>query len=128
MPAFDQLISALRGYLQPHRQPSLLRSVDVRVPIAAMLISIAQSRVDAQAQDWDSHDTKALGLVAVDPAAAGLLTAFRADLGGWWLSVAGLLVASGLFFVSIRHRRFNLGPDLSVFYDRFGASTELEAN
>lgn len=93
------------------------------------LIPIAQARIDAQSQDWDSHDTKSLGLIAITLAAIGLLLTFRSVLHEFWLiPVLGLSCSTVLFYISVRRRKFNLGPDLQVFYSEFGISPPLVVN
>jgi hypothetical protein len=93
------------------------------------LIPIAQARIDAQSQDWDSHDTKSLGLIAITLAAIGLLFTFRSSLHQLWLvPVLGLSISTFLFYISVRRRKFNLGPDLQVFYQNFGIAPPLVAN
>lgn len=98
------------------------------VQVASMLVPLAQARIDAQSQDWDSHDTKSVGLVAGLIAAMGLLIAVRDSLQGWWWAPAiGLITSTILFYLGIRGRKFNLGPDLEAFYRDFGISPPLEA-
>ena len=93
-----------------------------------ILIPHAHIRFDGALRDSDAADTKALGILAIDAAALGVVVAVHNVLNvNWWLPAAGLGVAGVFLIASIWPRRFDFGPDIEAFYSEMGGGTPLEA-
>jgi hypothetical protein len=89
------------------------------------LVGLAQAQVAATLSNADSHDTKALGLLAADLAIAALLLGNRGDLGRlWWASVILTVVSALSFAWTLVPRDFSTGPAVEDLYrERIGGSS-----
>jgi hypothetical protein len=97
--------------------------------ITALLITQAQTEVAATMSNADSHDSKALGLLALDVVIAGGLIANRGSLDRFWYApIAGLLISASFFLATIAPRGFPVGPALRPFYAQVIAGRALDAN
>jgi hypothetical protein len=83
-----------------------------------LAIRQAQARLEMQFRNTDALDVKALGVLAADAAAIGVLVATHSSLNRfWWIPCAGLAVAGLLLLISVRPRELDQGPDI---FERFG--------
>jgi hypothetical protein len=90
--------------------------------ILAMLVEVAGNQLDQQLESSDSHDAKALGLLAVDVGAVAGAIAVSPSWTPCWIVPIVLAVISALGFLeTVRSRQYNFGPDLREFYERHGA-------
>ena len=93
------------------------------------LISVALAQIDAQLGDSDSHDVKALGLIASILAGSGLLALTKGPWSNAWLPAAILATLScGCFLFTVLGRQFNIGPDLPALYAAVTDMARAEAN
>jgi hypothetical protein len=84
---------------------------------AAMLVTQAQMQISAVLSNSDSHDNKAVGLLAASAASVGLLVSAHTSLDRyWWVTCVGLLVAIAFFMATLFNRGFPVGPDVTPFY------------
>ena len=112
----------------PHSVPARDQDEEAR-ETAAMLVGLAQLQLNAILDNSDSHDTKALGLLAATAAAVGLLVGARPTVDRyWWASAVGLLAASVCFMGTLWNRGFRVGPDIEAFYDAYWDRPALEAS
>ncbi len=94
-----------------------------------MLVSQAQTHIAAILNNSDSHDSKALGLLAATAASVGLLVSARASMDRyWWATAVGLLAAAVCFMGTLWNREFRVGPDIAAFYGAFWNRPALEAS
>jgi len=85
-----------------------------------LLVSSAEDRLQRQLAEADAIDAKARGVLALAVAAIALLVATHNSINRfWWIPTVGLAVASALLMLSVRPRRFDVGPDLRWLYDHW---------
>ena len=97
--------------------------------ITAALIGEARAQVAAALSNADSHDTKALALLAVDLAGVALLVGSRSSLDRfWWVSLIPALVSSIGFIWTLAPREFDIGPNIEKLYENTIDGSALEAN
>jgi hypothetical protein len=115
---------------------------DATLPLAAarpgdaerivwLLVSEAQAQRALLAANSDMHDVKALGLLGLDGALIGALTAARGQLPSlWWVAVIALSLCVPCFLFTILTRTVIVGADLPGFYaaniDRPAATAGLQ--
>ena len=97
--------------------------------VTATLITVAQAQVAAALSNADTHDTKALALLAVDVGGVALLVTTRSSLDRfWWVAMIPALVSAAGFVWTLLPREFFIGPDVEAFYREFIGSPPLDAN
>src|SRR5712691_4429695 len=96
--------------------------------LADLVVPAAQERFYSGVRDWDALDTKAVGFLAIDAAAIGVLVAVHRVVNDlWWAPAAVCGIAGGLLVASIWPRNFVLGPDLFDLHDGMRDASPLEA-
>lgn len=89
--------------------------------IIDLSVAQAQARLDNQFRNVDALDLKALGVLAADVAALGVVIATHGGLNRlWWLPAIGLAVAGALLLVCVWPRALDEGPSLREFFIAFG--------
>ena len=82
-----------------------------------LLVGEAQAERALLAAHSDMHEVKALGLLGLDGALIGALTATRDQLPSlWWVAVIALALCVPFFLFTILSRKFTFGLELSRFY------------
>lgn len=96
--------------------------------IVGLLIDQAEAQLAATLRSAESHDSKALGLLAVEAGAALALITFHAGLNRFWpaLLVGAWLSAMG-FGTTLRSHDFNVGPAVDTLYEEYIGRSSLEA-
>jgi hypothetical protein len=110
--------------------PSVERAADdAQRDIVGMLIDQAQAQLAASLRNAESHDTKALGLLAVEVASVLALLNLHAALNRFWPSLlAGACLSMAAFCVTLWSRAFRLGPAIDPLYEEFIDRPALDAS
>ncbi len=88
----------------------------------------ARERFYSVMNEWTALDTKALGILAVDAAAIGVLATVHSSVNHlWWLPAAGFSVAGALLIGVVWVRGIALGPDLLDFHHKMRNDPPLHA-
>lgn len=97
--------------------------------ITSALIGEARAQVAAALSNADSHDTKALALLAVDLGGVALLVSNRSSLDRfWWFALIPALVSAVGFIWTLAPREFDIGPNLEKLYEDTIDGSALDAN
>lgn len=92
------------------------------------LIQVALSQIQTQHGGSDSHDAKAMGVLAGLLAAAALAVATQPDWSNAWIpAVIGLGVTCACIGWTIKNRRFSIGPDIRHLYQRTATMSSQRA-
>ncbi|HEY8777360.1 MAG TPA: hypothetical protein VIM33_12895 [Gaiellaceae bacterium] len=92
--------------------------------VLQMVIAQAQARLASQFRLSDSLDVKALGVLAADAAALGVLIAAHDAINPhWWIAALILSVGGVLLLIAVWPRELDEGPNLREFYRNFGGGT-----
>lgn len=93
--------------------------IDERV--VELVVEQATARIENQFRNVDALDVKALGVLAADAGALGVLVATHDQLDSlWWLPACGLAAAGLLLLLCVRPRSLDEGPNLREFFETFG--------
>ena len=96
--------------------------------IVSALIAQAQGQVGATLSNADSHDAKALGLLAADLAGVAVLLANRSGLDRfWWASLIPAVISALGFGWTLLPRDFSTGPAIDDLYRETIAGSALTA-
>jgi hypothetical protein len=107
------------GWDEPDDEETVLRE---------LLVPMAQTRLSAQLDDVTALDTKALGALALDAGAIGVLIGVHSTVNHlWWIPAAAAGVAGLLMLAAIRPEEFRHGVPLDEFYGGMSGSSPLEA-
>lgn len=82
-----------------------------------MLIDQARAELTATLSEAGNHETKALGLLALNAGGVALLLSVHAVLNRFWPALlAGVGFSAACFAAALWSRAFRLGPSLDEFY------------
>jgi len=98
--------------------------------LTTLLIPMALARLDISLDSADGTDEKAIGTLALATAVVALLIATHTSINRlWWIPALGAVAAGVLFLIAVWPRRFNAGPNVNVFRERYaGLDRPLEAS
>jgi hypothetical protein len=88
--------------------------------VVELLIDRVQSQLDAQLQGDDALDLKALGVLAANAAAFGVLVTVHDSLPLWWIAALLLLAGAVCVLVVVWPLDLSDGPQWGEWYDSFG--------
>ena len=92
--------------------------------IVRMVVDRAQSQLDAQLLADDAVDLKALGVLAADATAVGVLVAAHSTLNpSWWVPMVVLSIAALVLLVVVYPIELDDGPRWAEWYETFGGGT-----
>jgi hypothetical protein len=92
--------------------------------VLEMVIAQARARLASQLRGSDSLDIKALGVLAADAAALGVLIAAHDAINPrWWIAALFLSAGGFLLLIAVWPRKLDEGPNLRAFYLLFGGGT-----
>jgi hypothetical protein len=95
--------------------------------VLRLIVERAQAQLASQFRDADALDVKALGVLAIDGVALGVLIAAHDLLNRyWWAPAAALGLAGGFLLLAVWPRRLDEGPNWRIFYEQFGGGTVAE--
>lgn len=92
--------------------------------VVRLVVERAQSQLDAQLAADDAEDLKALGVLAADAAAFGVLVAAHASLNPyWWVPLSVLGLAGMALLIVVYPLKLKIGPRWSDWYAAFGGGS-----